>query len=716
MALQDSSDRTSSNRAAARIMLAVFAVMAVLIVTGANWYLQNSRERMLREVGQNLNVQVNNKVALLTVWSGAIIKQVEMFAEMDLLRLFAAEVNSSRLSADVLLHESQKEPESLTTTDGFVDPVMEGLRAPSQDPISSILPRLPMMLRQLKDFVEKNSFWGACLINTDLEVYLSPGEPPVLSVEQRAYITEAIRTRHLVFLPVRRQNGELVMDMAFPIVAPLYVDAAGDRVVSVLLATTNVLPVVKAITRHTGGREFSSAILEHFGQRLQRIDPTVREGFVDLPGWKLEAGHLPLAMRTEPGPGGNGEDTTYTLGVPVPRLPWLVDQGVEAVRIDASYNSLRKNVILGAALVLALTGIMLSALWWWLVGRRERAVADQLRRLYLMVNQQKQIMDGVNSALSAGVVLNDLNGTIFYANQSFAHMVGMEANSMRGRPYTDLGPDIARSLVTHTLAVHQTGDLSSFTESLPVDGKLRYFFTSCTPFRDEAGRMSGVVSVYSDVTDLATAQQKAQQMVNQTVNAYVRAVEAVDSYLCGHSSLMAQLAVTLAYVLDKTDAVTLATLRTAANLSQIGMIQLPRDLLTKSGALTPEERTQLQKHVEYARSALQGIDFGLPVLEAISQMYEREDGSGYPAGISGDAICENARILAVANTFCALVRSRSYRQALSVEQALEILSEQPPKYDMRVVAALKKFLTSEQGAAFLAQLENSRHDNPEHEG
>lgn len=716
MALQDSSDIKSRNRAAARIMLAVFAVMAVLIVTGANWYLQNSRERMLREVGQNLHVQANNKVALLTVWSGGIIKQVEMFAEMDLLRLFAAEVNSSHLSPDVLLRESRKEVESLPVPDSFADPDHDGWRSSTQDPISAILPRLPMMLRQLKDFIEKNSFWGASLINTDLEVYLSPGEPPVLSEEQRMYVAEAIRTRQPVFLPVRRQHGELVMDMAFPIVAPLYVDATGDRVVSVLLATNNVLPVVKAITRHTGGKEFSSAILEHFNQRLQRIDPTVQEGFVNLPGWTLEGGRLPLAMRTEPGPGGNGEEITYTLAVPVPRLPWLVDQGVETVRIDASYHSLRKNVMLGAVLVLALTGIMLFALWWWLVGRRERAVADQLRRLYLMVNQQKQIMDGVNSALSAGVVLNDLNGIIFYANQSFAHMVGVDAGSLRGRSYTDLGPDIARSLVTHTLAVHQTGDLSSFTETLPVDGSQRYFFTSCTPFRDEAGRMSGVVSVYSDVTDLAVAQQRAQQMVNQTVNAFVRAVEAVDSYLRGHSSLMAQLAVTLAYGLEKTDAITLATLRTAANLSQIGMIQLPRELLTKSGVLTPEERSMLQRHVEYAVRALEGIDFGLPVLEAISQMYERQDGSGYPAGLSGDAICENARILAVANTFCALVRSRSYRQALGVEQALGILEEQPPKYDVHVVAALRKFLASEQGAAFLALLHDSRDDKSEHEG
>lgn len=725
MAQQDSSNKKSRNRTAAVIMLAFFAVMAVVVVIGANWYLQNSRARMLREVGQNLHVQTNNKVALLTVWSGSLIEQVEVFVELDLLRLFAAEVDSSRLPAEVLLREAQKEGKGLSRPDPFADEesaeAQEGAARAAEtistsDPLSGLAPRLPMMVRQLKDFIDKNSFWAAYLVNADLEIYMSPGTPPVLTEAQRAFLGKAFKTGQPVFMPVRRQNGELVMDMAFPIKAPLYVDSSGDKVVSVLLASYNVLPVVKAVTRHSGGKEYSAAILQNFGEQLQRIDPTVREGFVDLPGWKLEAGRLPLEMRNEPGPGGTEDEVNYTQALPVPRLPWLVEQGVEAARVDADYRSLRGNVIMGAGLIIALVGIMMAASWWWLVGRRERAVSDQLRRLYTVVNQQKQIMDGVNSALSSGIVLNDLNGVIFYANQSFARMAGKDINALRGHPHTDLGPDLARSLVTHTLAVHQSGHLSSFTETLVVEGYQRYFFTSCTPFRDEAGRMTGVVSVYSDVTDLAMAQQKAQRMVNQTVNAFVRAIETVDSYLRGHSALTAQLAVTLAYCLGKTDPVTVATLRTAANLSQIGMIQLPKELFTKSGMLTPEERALLQNHVEYAKHALEGIDFGLPVMEAIVQMYERMDGSGYPQGLSGDAICENARILAVANTFCALVRSRSYRQAHSVEQALKILEEQPPQYDMRVVEALRQFLPTEQGRAFLDLLENDRDSEPDMSG
>lgn len=59
-------------------------------------------------------------------------------------------------------------------------------------------------------------------------------------------------------------------------------------------------------------------------------------------------------------------------------------------------------------------------------------------------------------------------------------------------------------------------------------------------------------------------------------------------------------------------------------------MQLPRELLTKPGTFTPEERQAMERHVEYARETLKNINFELPVVEAISQMNEFMDGSGYP--------------------------------------------------------------------------------------
>ena len=65
------------------------------------------------------------------------------------------------------------------------------------------------------------------------------------------------------------------------------------------------------------------------------------------------------------------------------------------------------------------------------------------------------------------------------------------------------------------------------------------------------------------------------------------------------------------------------------------------------------------------------------------------DGSGYPERLSGDRIILTARILAVANAFVALVSPRAYREAVSIEEALDqLLKEAGSKYDRRVVAAL----------------------------
>ena len=67
------------NRKAALTMSALFVLAVCIIVLFARWYLQDSREQMLREMGQEMNSQAAGKVALLTVWSGTLAGQVNVF-------------------------------------------------------------------------------------------------------------------------------------------------------------------------------------------------------------------------------------------------------------------------------------------------------------------------------------------------------------------------------------------------------------------------------------------------------------------------------------------------------------------------------------------------------------------------------------------------------------------------------------------------------------
>jgi HD-GYP domain-containing protein (c-di-GMP phosphodiesterase class II) len=144
-----------------------------------------------------------------------------------------------------------------------------------------------------------------------------------------------------------------------------------------------------------------------------------------------------------------------------------------------------------------------------------------------------------------------------------------------------------------------------------------------------------------------------------------------------------------------------ATIEIAANLSQIGKMFVDKKLLNKPGKLTPEEREQIEQHVDHAASILAEVEFDLPVAECVLQINELLDGSGYPKGLRGDEIGMPSRILAVANVFCAMVKPRAYRPSLDLEEALDYLQKADEKYDPRVVQALAKVSRSATGEKIL---------------
>ena len=679
-------------RRAVALMLSLLLLAVLLIVLVGHWFLQDARQRLLHEIGQEMRVKASNQAALLTVWHGTHRAYVQHFLQQDIVRLFAVQAEASSLPASTMLAMAQQ---------GRMEAEEE-----TPQPLDDLAHRLPLMLQLLQNFMQGHEISAAWLANTRLEVCLAPADLPMPDSKQQAALQQARDTGRVVMLPVRRVAETMLMDVACPVFAPLYVDKSGNRVAALLLYSLDVTEVIRAAGGLNANSPTASAILENHGDSLCLLDA---HGSLSLPGWHLHDGTLPLNLRPLPLPDGQaGPRHVHALAQPVPDMPWLVMQSMDEAAVMQAQEKLYHNVVLAGCLCTALTAIVLLALWWWLVARRERAVTGQIRHLYQLLQQQKHIMDKLNACLSEGIVLNDLNGVIYYANESYARMAGLAVRDMRGLPCSQLTDALEQSLVKRTAAVHQQRAAAIFHERLVVAGQERCYMGSSTPFLDANGALVGVVSVYSDISDMVAARQRAEEMVDKTVEVLVRAIETVDPYLGGQSNFTARLAQLLAEEMGQAHQENRHILRTAARLSQIGMIRLPRELLTKAGSLTEDERRQLQSHVAYARDALSGIDFGLPVLEAITQMYERMDGSGYPDGLRGESICEPARFLAVANTFCALVRPRSWRSAFSVEQALNILAEEAGRYDPAILQALRKLLPSPQGQEFLADLQRRR--------
>jgi putative two-component system response regulator len=130
-----------------------------------------------------------------------------------------------------------------------------------------------------------------------------------------------------------------------------------------------------------------------------------------------------------------------------------------------------------------------------------------------------------------------------------------------------------------------------------------------------------------------------------------------------------------------------------AQLIDVGMLQIPRELLWRPGTLSASEFELVKTHVDRGAETLRRIEFPWPVADAVRQHHERLDGSGYPLGLKGDEIMLEARIVAVADAAEAMLAPRPQRPALALNACIdELQSQAGRRYDARVAKACVKVL------------------------
>ena len=191
----------------------------------------------------------------------------------------------------------------------------------------------------------------------------------------------------------------------------------------------------------------------------------------------------------------------------------------------------------------------------------------------------------------------------------------------------------------------------------------------------------------------ADAEQNGQMLKDVTA-----ALETQDRYTIGHSRRVARNAALVASGMGLSDE-EVATVRAAATMHDIGKLDVPREILNKPGKLTPEE-FDVVKHHAADGAALVACLGDAELTTIVRHHHERLDGTGYPDGLSGDEIPIGARILAVADTFDAIVSPRPYRAAATHKRAIDVLhKESGTHFDPDVV---KAFLNRYSGRRALA--------------
>ena len=158
------------------------------------------------------------------------------------------------------------------------------------------------------------------------------------------------------------------------------------------------------------------------------------------------------------------------------------------------------------------------------------------------------------------------------------------------------------------------------------------------------------------------------------LDALVTAVDNKDRYTSRHSEDVMEYGLLIARELGIEEEAQ-STIAVAALLHDVGKIGVPDAILRKPARLTDEEFTAVKQHPQMGAVMVASVPGLENTLDAVRHHHERWDGGGYPAGLRGEETPLIARIIAVADAYSAMTTDRPYRQGMSRERALTILTE-----------------------------------------
>jgi putative nucleotidyltransferase with HDIG domain len=342
---------------------------------------------------------------------------------------------------------------------------------------------------------------------------------------------------------------------------------------------------------------------------------------------------------------------------------------LEAVRLreDVLHRATRAEALYGTARLLARSedsGSLLETI----AALATRLLATDAGGVLIYRPEQDAFWPGASVGL-------DATARHFTANLSAAYLLGRAAGMTRPLQVAD---------ASHTA-----------TLSLPrLAGNRRTLAAICAPIVHR-GTLLGAIEVYSttprtfsedDSSLLETFAHQAAVALNTVhsqevrrrallgaVEALASANEARDGDTGEHCKRLGRLAMLLARALGFSEE-EVERIRLAAALHDIGKIAVPDAILRKPGPLTDDERAIVQRHPRTGAEIVARVPELADVALMVGAHQERWDGGGYPTGQAGNEIPIGARIIAVVDTYAALVEDRPYRRGRSHVQALEILA------------------------------------------
>lgn len=216
-----------------------------------------------------------------------------------------------------------------------------------------------------------------------------------------------------------------------------------------------------------------------------------------------------------------------------------------------------------------------------------------------------------------------------------------------------------------------------------ISCNLRYGFYGLV----ESNLMNTVARLLSTHSQNQRLFHEQDELLINFVRTLVSTLDAKDPYTRGHSERVALIARRLSEQLghseDLQNEIYLSSL-----LHDIGKVGVDDRILRKPDQLTPEEFEQVQRHPDIGYQILKPLKHLQQILPGVRCHHEAINGRGYPQGLKGDAIPLMARIIAVADSYDAMISDRPYRSGMPLERVEEIFRRGAgEQWDRRIVDA-----------------------------
>ena len=288
---------------------------------------------------------------------------------------------------------------------------------------------------------------------------------------------------------------------------------------------------------------------------------------------------------------------------------------------------------------------------------------------------------------------------IQYANSRFEEISGYCPDELFGRdPLFLLSEDSREALLAARASLESGSMVADFAvRILRKDGETRDVQVHAA--QSSWDGHPAIIAMSQDISERKRAEAQIAAYLRQlkssmhgTLSAVAKMLDFRDPYTAGHERRVGLISAAIGKELGLGEEAC-EWLNWAGLVHDIGKISVPAELLSKPTRLTALEYEMIKGHAQSGYEILKDIEFPMPVAEIARQHHERMDGSGYPRGLKGEEILQEARILAVADVIESMASHRPYRPGLGIDAALkELDAHRGSFYDPTVVDALLRLI------------------------